>query len=145
MLGKKGNSSSQQATTTTQTDTQISPIPTPQPQITQTAEVPDIPGGWKTYKNDAYGFEISYPENYQALYDSENLYGWPDAVVLLYSGGQSYDIPIEVWDSVSEYQSKYPNTENLTVKQVGNKYITLLNMNFGEEVDEIIKTFRLTE
>lgn len=117
--------------------------PTPQPQPTEvTIKQTNVPEGWLTYKNEEFGFEISYPENYKALDDSKNLYGWPNAAVLIYGGGQSYDLPIEVWDSEVEYKNKYPNQDNLTVKKVGDKYVTLLNMNFEVEVDLIIETFR---
>jgi len=100
--------------------------------------------GWKAYTNSQYGFEISYPDNYKALTDAENLYGWPKAVVLLYSGGQSYDLPIEVWNTEAEYKAKYTDLANITVKTAGNKFITLSNMNMDPEVDQIISTFKLT-
>lgn len=124
------------------------PITTPtiQPQPTKTEETVSVPSDWLTYKSQEYGFEISYPENYQALDDENNLYGWPNGVVLFYGGGQSYDLPIEVWDDASEYQNKYKTQmDDLTVKKVRSKYITLLNMNREEEVDQIIATFRAVD
>jgi hypothetical protein len=138
-LGTQNKKVSEKVITTSEPVLIPTSIPTPE------AEKSDIPPGWMTYKNEEYGFEISYPENYKALDDEENLYGWPDAVVLIYGGGQSYDLPIEIWDNASEYENKYPNADNLIVKQVGNKYITLLNMNFEAEVDAIIETFIVTE
>lgn len=115
--------------------------PTPVPSPTSTP----IPG-WKTYTNNQYGFEISFPSKYKALTDKENLYGWPNAAVLIYSGGQSYDLPIEVWNSQAEYVAKYPNltASHITVKQKGNIYITLQNANSDPEVDQIIATFKFT-
>lgn len=102
-----------------------------------------IPNGWLTYTNDTYGFSVSYPPGYKALNDAENLYGWPKAVVLIYSGGQSYDLPVEIWDSAAEYQNKYKNQTNVTAHPVKGKVVTLTNTNYLPEVDQIIATFRL--
>ena len=115
--------------------------PCPATETSQDSSKP----GWKLYSNKKYGFQISYPDSYQALEDEENLYGWPNAVVLLYSEGQSYDLPIEAWNTKAEYEAKYKTTPNLTVKEVNGKFITLLNANFEEEVDEIIDTFKALE
>jgi regulatory protein YycH of two-component signal transduction system YycFG len=129
---------------------EISPSPTAQSQQTTPPILPtqtpisNIPGDWKTYTNDQYDFEISYPPTYKALTDKENLYGWPNGVVLIYDGGQSYDLAIERWDSQSEYENKYKNQPNITIKRVGNIYLTLLNTNSETEVDQIIQTFTLT-
>ena len=124
----------------TQAVSTATPAVSPSPTIAE--ETSNIPAGWLTYTNEQYDFEISYPANYQALDDSDNLYGWPNGIVLFYSGGQSYDLPVEVWDTAYEYEKKYKNQmSDLTVKQVGGKYITLLNANRIAEVDQIISTF----
>ena len=129
---------------------EISPSPTAQfqptipPILPSSTPISNIPAGWKTYTNDQYDFEISYPPTYKALTDKENLYGWPNGVVLIYDGGQSYDLAIEHWENQSEYENKYKNQTNLTVKKIGNIYLTLLNTNFETEVDQIIQTFTLT-
>ncbi|MFC1727607.1 hypothetical protein ACFL0Y_03740 [Patescibacteria group bacterium] len=130
--------------------TPLPPLPTPtsSSELTSTQTPPEstIPTSWQTYTNSEHGFEISFPENYQALDDSENLYGWPNGVVLIYGGGQSYDLPIEVWDTTAEYETKYQNQmSSLTVKEVGNKFITLLNQNNIPEVDQIIATFKVLD
>jgi len=132
------------------TKIEVSEISPAQPETTSTPSATpkiqtNIPNGWRTYKNEKYAFQISYPSNYKALDDKNNLYGWPNAVVLIYSGGQSYDLPIEVWNSVTEYQTKYKNEPNLIVKKVGDKYITLINVNGTPEVDKIISTFSTIE
>jgi hypothetical protein len=121
----------------------VSIVPTPGP--TQTPS-PSLKPGWKLYQNEQYGFEFSYPESYKVLTDSENLYGWPKAILLLYKGGQSYDMPVEVWDTEAQYKAKYINTSDLTVfKTKDGKFITLANPNKDPEVSEIISTFKFTE
>ena len=85
-------------------DTEPSPEPSEETTIQPS---PDPYADWQTYTNEEYGFQFSYPDEFEALDDENNLYGWPNAVVLLYQGGQAYDIPVEVWDSESEYQQAY--------------------------------------
>src|SRR3989344_6941774 len=75
--------------------------------------------GWKTYTNTTYGFSIKYPPSYQALTDSNNLYGWKNAVVLIYKGGQSYDLAIQVWDTEEEYKQEYKDLSNITAYEIG--------------------------
>ncbi len=114
----------------------IAPTPTP-------ASTPKT--GWKVYKNTQYGFEFMYPESYQVLTDSNNLYGWPKAILLLYKGGQSYDMAVELWNTEAEYKAKYTDTSSYTAfKTKDGKFITLLNANKDTEVSEIITTFKLT-
>ncbi len=109
----------------------LAPSPTPSPTADPTA-------GWKIYKNTQYGFEFSYPEGYKVLTDSENLYGWPKAILLLYKGGQSYDLAVEVWDSAK------PDYD-LNVKIKDGRFIALKNLNKDPEVAEIIATFKLSD
>lgn len=126
------------------------PTPTATPTATPTQEAspsasPASVTGWKTYTNTQYGFTLNYPNTYQVLTDSKNLYGWPKAVALLYKGGQSYDLAIEVWDSEAEYKQKYTAGEDVTAFQKNGKAITLLNTNKDSEVARIISTFKFTE
>jgi hypothetical protein len=103
----------------------------------------NLPTSWTTYTNQEFGFAISYPPSYKALTDQQNLYGWPNGIVLIYNGGQSYDLVIEHWDTQDEYENKYKNQSNITVKKIGNSYITMLNANFENEIDQIIDTFEI--
>lgn len=142
---------------------QTSPTPTPMQQISPTDKPittiqpasPSVspsgtktPVDWLTYKNNKYGFEIMYPKTYQALDDKDSLYGWPNGVVLLYNGGQSYDIAIEAWDTQAEYEAKYNQSQgnfNIIVKKIGNKYITILSSTDEPENAGIIATFKITK
>jgi hypothetical protein len=119
-------------------------IPSPQPQKQPISPSPEstIPANWKTYTNSAYGFEISFPENYQALDSPDDLYGWPNGVVLIYGGGQAHDVAIEIWDNQTDYQGKYPN-EEVEKHSIGTKYLTIADIT-GEVINsEIIFTFKL--
>ena len=131
-----------------------SPSPTPSSAVTAVSPVSAsiataTPGtsltpGWKLYTNNQYGFEFSYPSSYKVLTDAENLYGWPKAILLLYKGGQSYDLAVEVWNTEAEYKAKYTDSSILNVfKTKDGKFITFLNQNKDSEVAEIISTFRL--
>ncbi|KKR62769.1 hypothetical protein A2210_00775 [Candidatus Woesebacteria bacterium RIFOXYA1_FULL_40_18] len=121
--------------------------PTPTPEITSTPTSTSIPNptkpGWKIYKNEQYGFEFSYPASYKVLTDSENLYGWPKAILLLYKGGQSYDMAVEIWNTEAEYKAKYLDTSTFSVFETKDgKFITLLNANKESQVSEIVATFK---
>lgn len=131
------------------------PIISPQPTVgtpislTPTATpsaITKVPAGWETYANTQYGFEISFPKPYQALTDANSLYGWPNGVVLIYNGGQSYDVVVEHWNTKAEYESKYASQmQNLTVHKIGNQYITLLDSTNEPLNDQIIATFTATK
>lgn len=128
----------------------VSPTPTSTANVAKTSapEVvpsPSLKPGWKLYQNEKYGFEFSYPSSYKVLTDSENLSGWPDAILLLYKGGQSYDMAIEIWNTEAQYKAKYTDTSTYTVfKTKDGKFITLLNQNKDPEVAQIISTFKFT-
>lgn len=98
--------------------------------------------GWKTYKNYSYGFEFSYPSKYKEVSDK---YGWPNSIVLLYAGGQSYNLVVEGWSSEAEYKNKYTNNKDLKAFPVKDKFITFLNMNSDPLVEEVIATFKKIE
>lgn len=105
-------------------------VPSPQPTI--------APSGL-TYKNENYGFQLTYDHPYRLQTSKDDLYGYPHGIALFYSGGQSYDIVIEVWDTQAEYENKYQyQIANLKVIQNKGKYITFLNTNSDPEAQKII-------
>ena len=105
---------------------------------------PSIPAGWSTYRSEAIGFEISYPPTYEALDDADSLSGWINGVVLLYNGGQSYDIAIQVWDSAQEYQAALGvRAQDVAVYPAGSRFITVMSVTQEPENAAVIATFRL--
>jgi hypothetical protein len=117
------------------TDTPM-PAPPDNPQ-------PAVPEGWLTYQNAQYGFTISYPPEYQVLEDSDSLSGWPNAVVLFYNGGQSYDIAIQVWDSQADLDATFSNDPRIQSVNANRKIISLFNVTQEPENTAVIATFRL--
>ena len=110
------------------------------PSISQATTV----AGWQTYTNTQYEFSIQYPSNYKP---ADTTYGWPHAIVLFGGpSGQSYYLPIEIWSSQNELNQDNAHKyylNNITVKQIGNKYISLWNVNHDAVVDQMISTFAL--
>lgn len=112
---------------------------------TETREIVEVdkitlPPGWQTYTNSQYGFTISHPSDYKVLTDKDSLYGWPNAVVLLYAGGQSYDVAIEVWDKEEEYKEKYPG-QTLPAYKIDGKIITISDQTKNAETSQIVESF----
>ena len=95
------------------------------------------------YVDPTFKFEVTFPKKYRVESDH---YGWPKAALILYAGGQSYDLVIEVWDTKAEYEAKYQNMmDAITVvqSQSTGKYFTLNNANKDPEVTQIISTFKV--
>ena len=130
-----GNPAAEPTNPPTPTNTPM-PAPPDNPQ-------PAVPDGWLTYQNTQYGFEISYPPEFQVLDDQDSLYGWPNAVVLLYNGGQSYDIAIQVWDSPADLDANYPNEARIQTVNVNGKIISLFDITQQPENAAVIATFKL--
>lgn len=115
---------------------QVIPMSTPQPTAT-------IVSGTK-YTNQAYGFELSYHQPYRLLTDKDSLYGYPHGIALLYTGGQAYNIVIEVWDTQAEYEAEYgPRLSDVTVLQNKGKFVTFLNNDNTPETQKIIDSAQI--
>lgn len=110
--------------------------------------IPDptpLPEGWAIYRNDFEGFEIAYPATYAPLDDADNLYGWPNGLLLLYNAGQSYDIVVQVWDSVEEYESVLgSDVSRVTIFPFEDRFFTVMDITQEPENATVITTFRLT-
>lgn len=132
----------QDATPTPQPTYTPQPTATLAPPPTATSQPVNIPAGWQSYQNSTYGFSISFPAEYQALDDAENLYGWPNGALLLYNAGQSYDIAIQVWQQEQDAYTNYPNAGNfLKVYSCGNHFISIFDITQEPENAAVINTF----
>lgn len=128
--------------TSTPTPSPGASVPSPSTVVPSPSATPA--SGLSVYKNNKYGFEVSYSTPFKALSSKDNLSGYPNGAVLLYSGGQSYDVIIEVWDTKAEYESEYgPRVSELKVVESNGKFITLLNNNNTPEGQKIIDSFKL--
>lgn len=119
------------------------PVPTEAPPIEAppTAAVKD---GWAVFTNPEAGFRFSYPDSYEVLTDETSLYGWENAVALLYDGGQSYDAVVQVWDGMAELESANPGRlDDMAIYEAGGKLISIFNITGIPEFDEIAATFTL--
>ena len=113
---------------------QINPQPSPSSQTSGSV-----------YKNDTYGFKVTYDNPYRLLTDKDSLSGYPHGLALLYTGGQAYDIVIEVWNSKAEYESEYgPRVSDLTVVENKGKFITLLDNTDSSANQQIIDSLVVT-
>jgi len=102
------------------------------------------PAGWLTYDNDEFGFYFHYPPTYKVLTDETNLYGWENGVALLYNGGQSYDIAVQVWESADEIAAFYGGEdERLHVYPQGAQILSVMNLTNETDNEAIIASFTL--
>ncbi len=117
---------------------------TPAPSSAGPIPIASASSGLSTFKNDKYDFEISYPKQFKILNSEDDLSAYPNGVLLLYSGGQAYDVVIEVWDTKAKYESEYASRlSDLTVIESGSKFITLLDNIKTPESKKIIESFKL--
>ncbi len=104
---------------------------------------PEINDGLIEITDVTIGFSLRHPENYKTATDS----AWKNSSIILYTGGQVYDLVVQVWNTEDEYKKffgeTYSGLENMTIQKVGNKIVTLLNQNNSEEVDKIIQSFKV--
>ncbi len=98
----------------------------------------------KVYRNETYGFETTYPKEYRILTDADSLSGYPNGVALLYTGGQAYDVIIEIWDNKSDYEKNYEGRlSDLKVFENKGKFITFFNNTGSPNNQKIIDSVKM--
>lgn len=114
------------------------------PTVTEATQKSDIPEGWQRYTNEEYGFTVLHPTRYKVLTSKDDLYGWENAIVLFYGGGQAHDVAVEVWDSKTEYEEKYVDVD-LTVYPIGEKFVTMYDSTKQPDNKTLIESFELVK
>jgi len=103
-----------------------------------------VPNNLATYKNDTYKFELNYPKEYDLLTTKDDLYGYPNGILLLYNGGQTYDVVVEVWNTKAEIENAYSfMMQNVTIYEVNGKFISLLINSDNAETQAIKNSFKI--
>lgn len=144
LLTKNTNPSPIPSASTGLQATSIPDTTTPTIPASTTSPTATVSSGLLIYKNTKYGFEISYPKTYKALDSADDLSGYPNGAVLIYNGGQAYDIVIEVWNTKTEYENKFgAMIKDVTVKESNGKFITIQNATDEPENAQIIASFKL--
>lgn len=101
-----------------------------------------VPEGWLTYEDAEHGFYFHYPPEFEVLTDSDSLYGWENGLALLYNGGQSYDIAIQIWDSAAEMEAVYGRGDaRMHVFELGDQLISVMNITNEIDNEGIIASF----
>ncbi|MFC1622234.1 hypothetical protein ACFL13_02560 [Patescibacteria group bacterium] len=98
------------------------------------------------YKDDELNFDILFPAGCGVSNEELDTYGWPNGVVLIYCGGETYDVAVEVWDTEEEFRDKYPDEENLVVEMLEDgRYLTVVDIANEQYSANILKTFRFLD
>lgn len=108
------------------------------------APIPPAPAGWLTYENATYGFYFYHPAEFEVLTDEDTLYGWENAILLLYNGGQSYDLAIQVWDSTEDMKASYGGEEErLHTFPLGSQILSIMNITNEADSEAIIESLTI--
>ena len=108
------------------------------------APIPPAPAGWLTYENTTYGFYFSHPPEFEVLTDEATLYGWENAILVLYNSGQSYDIAVQIWDSTEDMKASYGGEdERLHTFALGTQILSIMNITNEANSETIIESFTI--
>ena len=108
------------------------------------APVLSAPDGWLTYEDDDFGFSFFYPPQFEILSDAESLSGWDNGILLLYNGGQSYDIAVQIWDSLEDAEAFYGGEdERLHIFPIGDQLLSVMNITNEADSDAIVESITI--
>ena len=142
----------------------VPPVPTftPRPSSIHTldtsAGLVQVPADWKTYRNEEYGFELKYPENWEANSDFpnrrsgefqisfrdekyKNALDWTGLIL------QSY--PDKNSDYIQNQSFSSDNMESLIKYKIDSSFIYGSCTNYGDDItdmcNQVLSTFKFTE
>jgi len=123
-------------------------------------ECPDQTAGWKTYKNEEYGFEFKYPKNMSVVYTDTSPNGWgtlgyvyikidqaeiPCMIAIKEKKGEDIDyiMRFERGSSLPNVNDSYTELGTISMGGIEAQKF-LINISYGDKLNSKVRTETLT-